>query len=59
VARLIWFILAAVLVLAGVDLLVRDWLGLAGWIPIGVGVGIGASVAGSLLYDALVGPLRR
>jgi hypothetical protein len=59
VARLIWFILAVVLALAGVDLLVRDWLGLAGWVPIGVGVGIAASVVGSLLYDALVGPLKR
>jgi hypothetical protein len=54
--RLTWFILAVVLALAGWDLLIRNWLGLAGWLVMGVGAGIAVAVLGSLLHDALAGP---
>jgi hypothetical protein len=56
VVRLTWFILAVVLALAGWDLLVRSWLGLLGWLVMGIGAGIGVAVLGSLLHDALAGP---
>ena len=57
--RLTWFILAVVLALVGWDLVIRDWLGLFGWLVMGVGVGIGVAVLGSLLHDALAGPTSR
>ena len=54
--RLTWFILAVVLALAGWDLLIRNWLGLFGWLVLGIGAGIAVAVLGSLLHDALAGP---
>ena len=57
--RLTWFILAVILALAGWDLVIRDWLGLVGWLVMGVGVGIAVAVLGSLLHDALAGPRPR
>ena len=60
-ARLAWLMLAAVIGMLGFDLLLRDWLGEAGWFMIGVGVGITCAVLGSLAHDALVagiGPRR-
>src|SRR5438876_557253 len=59
VVRLTWFILAVILALIGWDLLLRDWLGLVGWLVLGVGVGIAVAVVGSLLHDALAGPHTR
>lgn len=58
-ARLVWFVVAVILALAGFDLLVRDWLGWTGWLVAGVGIGIGSAVVGSLLHDALAGPRGR
>ena len=57
--RLAWFIGAVILVLVGFDLLARDWLGWTGWFVIGVGVGVGTAVVGSLAHDALAGPRER
>jgi len=57
--RLTWFILAVILALVGWDLVIRGWLGLFGWLVMGVGVGIGVAVLGSLLHDALAGPTSR
>ena len=54
--RLAWLILGAILAMVGWDLLVRSWLGLAGWLALGVGVGIAVAVVGSLVHDALAGP---
>jgi len=59
VTRLVWFIVAVILALVGFDLLARDWLGWTGWFVIGVGVGIGTAVVGSLAHDALAGPRER
>jgi len=59
VVRLTWFILAVILALVGWDLVIRGWLGLFGWLVMGVGVGIGVAVLGSLLHDALAGPTSR
>jgi hypothetical protein len=59
VTRLIWFIVAVILGLIGVDLLVRGWLDWFGWLVAGVGLGIGTGVVGSLLHDALAGPRER
>ncbi|HEV2954147.1 MAG TPA: hypothetical protein VG015_08660 [Candidatus Dormibacteraeota bacterium] len=53
--RLLWVLLSAVLVLAGWDMLLEkfaDWLA---WIVLGVGLGIGLAVIGSLAHDALIG----
>ena len=54
--RLTWFIVAVILALVGWDLVIRDWLGLVGWLVMGVGVGVAVAVLGSLLHDALGGP---
>jgi len=54
--RLTWFIVAVILALVGWDLVIRDWLGLVGWLVMGVGVGIAVAVLGSLLHDALASP---
>lgn len=48
--RLAWALLAVVLVLAG-----RYVLGWVSSVMVGVGLGIGCAVAGSLLHDALAG----
>ncbi len=57
--RLVWFIVAVILVLVGFDLLARDWLGWTGWFVAGIGLGIACGVVGSLLHDALAGPRER
>ena len=56
--RLVWFIVAVILGLVGLDLLARGWLGWTGWFVVGVGVGVGSAVLGSLLHDALAGTTR-
>jgi len=58
-ARLMWFILAVILGLAGWDLLARDFLGWTGYFVIGIGIGVGTAVLGSLAHDALAGNLER
>lgn len=58
-ARLIWMLVALVVALAGWLMLVQDIAGQAGFILIGVGVGIGCAVIGSLAHDALAGPRER
>ncbi len=54
-----WLIAAAVLAMAGYDLLLRGWLGEFGWVPIGAGIGILCSVLGSYGYDLLGGAGKR
>lgn len=58
-ARLIWTLVAIVLGLLGWLLLLNEVLGMAGFLVIGVGVGIGCAVVGSLAHDALAGPRER
>lgn len=57
--RLIWALVALVLGLAGWLMLLNDVLGIAGYAVVGVGVGIGCAVVGSLAHDALAGPGER
>ena len=57
--RLIWLLAAAILVMAGYDMLVREMLGWTGYVVAGVGIGIGASVIGSYAHDLLAGPRER
>jgi hypothetical protein len=56
VARLIWALLALVLGLGGWNLLASGMLEWAAWLAIGIGIGIGCAVVGSLAHDALAGP---
>jgi hypothetical protein len=58
-ARLIWALMALVLGLAGWLMLIEGVLGMSGYVVIGVGVGIGCAVLGSLAHDALAGPRER
>jgi hypothetical protein len=58
-ARLIWALVALVLGLAGWLMLIEGVLGISGYVVIGVGVGIGCAVLGSLAHDALAGPRER
>ena len=58
-ARLIWALVALVLGLAGWLMLIEGVLGISGYVLIGVGVGIGCAVLGSLAHDALAGPRER
>ena len=58
-ARLIWALVALVLGLAGWLMLIEGALGMAGYVVVGVGVGIGCAVLGSLAHDALAGPRER
>jgi hypothetical protein len=57
--RLVWALLALILGLAGWLMLIDDVLGIAGFVVVGVGVGIGCAVIGSLAHDALAGPRER
>jgi len=57
--RLVWALIALVLGLAGWLMLIQDVLGQAGYVVIGVGVGVGCAVIGSLAHDALAGPRER
>jgi hypothetical protein len=57
--RLVWALIALVLGLVGWLMLIQDVLGLAGYVLIGIGVGVGCAVIGSLAHDALAGPRER
>jgi hypothetical protein len=57
--RLVWALLALILGLAGWLMLIDGVLGMAGFVVVGVGVGIGCAVIGSLAHDALAGPRER
>lgn len=57
--RLAWLLAAACLLLAGFDLLQRGWLGGAGYLVTGVGIGILTSVLGSYAHDLLAGRRER
>jgi len=57
--RLVWALIALVIGLAGWLMLVQDVLGQAGYAVVGLGVGIGCAVIGSLAHDALAGPRER
>ncbi len=58
-ARLAWLLAAALLMMAGYDMLAREMLGWSGYVVAGVGVGIGTSVLGSYAHDLLAGPRER
>ena len=58
-ARAVWALVALVIGLAGWLMLIDSVLGLAGYVVIGVGVGIACAVVGSLAHDALAGPRER
>ncbi|MDP9326196.1 MAG: hypothetical protein M3O87_06640 [Candidatus Dormibacteraeota bacterium] len=51
--RLLWALVAVVLCLVGYYLSLYDALAWVGFVVLGVGLGIGAAVLGSLLHDAL------
>ncbi len=57
--RLVWALMALVLGLGGWLMLVDGVLGSAGYVLVGVGVGIGCALLGSLAHDALAGPRER
>ena len=57
--RLVWLMLAAILGMAGYDLLLRGWLGWTGYVVAGIGIGIGTSVIGSYAHDLLAGSRER
>lgn len=57
--RLVWALVAVVIGLAGWLMLLNEVLGITGYVVIGVGVGIGCAVVGSLAHDALAGPRER
>jgi len=56
--RGLWALVALVLVLGGWYLLLLGLGGWLGYLVVGVGVGIGCSVVGSLAHDALAGTNR-
>ena len=58
-ARLVWALVALVVGLAGWFMLIEQLAGGGGWVLIGVGVGIGCALLGSLAHDALAGPRER
>ena len=57
--RLVWALVALVLGLLGWLMLLDEVLGIAGYVLVGVGVGIGCAVVGSLAHDVLAGPRER
>jgi hypothetical protein len=57
--RLVWALVALILGLGGWLMLLNGTLGISGYVVVGVGVGIGCAVAGSLAHDALAGPRER
>lgn len=58
-ARLVWALIALILSLGGWNLLANGLLEWVAWLAIGVGIGIGCAVGGSLAHDALAGPRER
>ena len=58
-ARLIWALVALILALGGWNLLENGLLEWMAWLAIGVGIGIGCAVGGSLAHDALAGARER
>jgi len=57
--RLVWALIAVVVGLAGWLMLIQGVLGQVGYVVIGIGVGVGCAVIGSLAHDALAGPRER
>jgi hypothetical protein len=57
--RLVWALVALVLGLLGWLMLINGVFGISGYVAVGVGVGIGCAVVGSLAHDALAGPRER
>jgi hypothetical protein len=57
--RLIWLIVAAIIGLAGYDMLLRGILGWTGYLVLGIGIGIATSVIGSYAHDLLAGTRER
>jgi len=57
--RLVWALVALVLGLLGWLMLINAAFGISGYLVVGVGVGIGCAVIGSLAHDALAGPRER
>ena len=57
--RLIWLLIAALLGLAGYDMLLRGVLGWTGYVVAGIGIGIASSVIGSFAHDLLAGSRER
>jgi hypothetical protein len=57
--RLVWALVALVLGLLGWLMLINGVYGDSGYVVVGVGVGIGCAVVGSLAHDALAGPRER
>jgi len=57
--RLVWALVALVLGLLGWLMLINGVFGISGYIVVGIGLGIGCAVIGSLAHDALAGPRER
>ncbi|HYT13013.1 MAG TPA: hypothetical protein VEL12_09520 [Candidatus Nitrosopolaris sp.] len=57
--RLVWALVALLLGLLGWLMLINEVFGMSGYVVVGVGVGIGCAVIGSLAHDALAGPRER
>jgi hypothetical protein len=57
--RLVWALVALITGLGGWLMLLNSVLGISGYVVVGVGVGIGCAVVGSLAHDALAGPRER
>ena len=57
--RLVWALVALVVGLLGWLMLINGVFGISGDVVVGVGVGIGCAVVGSLAHDALAGPRER
>jgi hypothetical protein len=55
----VWALIALVVGLGGWLMLIQGVLGQSGYVVIGIGVGVGCAVIGSLAHDALAGPRER